>query len=288
MPENKNVIKSVEGLPKSFCLENYSFTKSLDAEGWARSLMTRYWLLMERSVWINPDKKNNLPFLEPLFKNPRIHDEFMGAQRWWLVNETINDSTLRHLTVSDLHVLTHYLGSYPEYSEDANEVGEFYANCWASSFQWDKSLAEKLGETARFFNDMSVFMVDSKINPSYEKMYLLADITCSDEQLIDEFKKALKHQRLVTGYKPRKRNFNDKDFARWHYWALLPYMDLTLWALVTGNKITQQVMGDAIFPNREIERAQAIRATVKPMAAKLIRRDALNALWLQCGDLEKG
>jgi hypothetical protein len=112
-------------------------------------------------------------------------------------------------------------------------------------------------------------------------LYIAVDTACSDEQLVEEFKNALDTFRSTINLNARRKDFTAKDFARWHRYAVLPYIDLTLWAQFHGARIAHHVLGDVLFPNEDFDRAQAIRQTVKPLAKTLMQLETLQTLRAQ-------
>ena len=131
MPNSIKWINKLKGLPESFCLDNYASTESLDAGGWAQVLKRRKhleaynnWYGLGASVtWaqINNDAttlsertKNHCKRTEKiyndLFANPLNQQATMpfpiGAME-------LDEPPLRHLTLYDLHLLTHTLGFTP-------------------------------------------------------------------------------------------------------------------------------------------------------------------------------
>ena len=121
----------------------------------------------------------------------------------------------------------------------------------------------------------------SRQNTYGSDLYIAVDTACSDEQLVGEFKNALDTFRSTINLDARRKNFTAKDFARWHRYAVLPYIDLTLWAQFQGARIAHHVLGDVLFPDEDFDRAQAIRQTVKPLANKLLQHETLTALRAQ-------
>jgi hypothetical protein len=265
MSDSKKLIKSVEELPKSFCLEKYAGTADLDAAGWAQALLVRERLQRRYKHSILVSGVVNDQFIYTLFKDPLFQRKPSPIQ----INRLeIGEPPLRHLTVSDLHELIHYLNAYPE----AKEVDRRYANLWSNK------TTEPLSESAGSFASAHVDSIYSS-----NKIYLSVDMTCSDDQLIDKFKSMLSKYRSSQNIKLRKSEYNETQFKKWHDLAILPYLDLSLWAKANGVSIKPSLLSKAIYKDSDLyfDNSRTITDTVKPMAKKLMQREALETLYVQ-------
>ena len=266
MPDSIKLIKSVKELPKSFCLENYAGTESLDAGGWAQALLVRE-RLQRRYKYSNlVSGVVNDQFIYTLFKDPLFQRKSSPIQ----INRLeIGEPPLRQLTVSDLHELIYFLNAYP----GAKEVDRHYANLWSNK------TIERLSESAETFTSAHVDSIYSS-----NKIYLSVDMTCSNELLIQEFKRVLMSAREARDIDHKKdSNFNDENFKKWHKLAILPYLDLSLWAKANGVSIKPSVFSKAIYKlsDKEYDNTRTITDKVKPRASELMQREALKTLFTQ-------
>lgn len=283
MPDTVKLIKSVKALPSSFCLDNYSGTEFLDDRGWADALTLRSGITVldmklsdEKDTHFNPSLHEGLEgFLSSIFEDPLFQAERNQGQQL----KDIPYGPLAHLTVQDLYEHIRFLETTLKYKRVSPELDTFFIDYISGK------CTEGLSEPARKIVSMTVDSLNSFPNIRKSKLYLSVDLSCSDRQLEDEFLKMLSVARSSRGIIQSKQSYSQKDFERWHRLAILPYLDLTLWANVTDTTIAQHVMAEAILPNRiDIDTTQAIQKTVAPLAKKLLQLETLNTLWAQVGN----
>lgn len=265
MSDSTKLIKRVEDLPKSFCLDNYAGTKDLDAAGWAQALLVREHLRRRYEHSKLVSGVVNDQFIHTIFKDPLFQRKPSPIQ---ISRLEIGEPPLRHLTVSDLHELTHFLNIDPE----AKEVESRYADLWSNK------TAERLSESAETFTSAHVDSIFSS-----NKIYLSVDVTCSNDYLIDKFKSKLEKYRSSQNFKLRKSEYNDDNFKKWHDLAILPYLDLSLWAKANEVSIKPHVFSKAIYKlsDKEYDNTRTITAKVEPRASELMQREALKTLFTQ-------
>ncbi len=152
---------------------------------------------------------------------------------------------------------------------------------------WEnKSLKDIFDIPAKeMFNEVGKTPVVSQYNfgeAGLDRALLTIDRGATDKQLENDFSQWLKNHRTVTEYTARARRFNLVDFKRWSDNKLLPYLDLTLIANVEGKELTQNKLGELLFPNEfDAGLIERIRKTVKPLAEWLISNKTLAALKCQ-------
>ena len=112
--------------------------------------------------------------------------------------------------------------------------------------------------------------------------HVTVDLNGFDEQIEADFSHWLLHYRTVTGnYVPKKKTnekiFTQEDFDVWINDSLVPYLDLILIAKIEGKSITQEVIGELIFPDDD-DRTWDISHKIKPDAEDLIKKENLSLL----------
>jgi hypothetical protein len=131
----------------------------------------------------------------------------------------------------------------------------------------------------RFSRDYTVLAMDRRY-PDKRLPAITVDLRASDEDLILEFKNWLYEKRKSQkdiGF--REKMFGEKEFSDWIKNRILPYLDLTIIAKAKGIKITNALMGNLLFPDDiEVDVAEKVRKTVKPMAKKVMSIAFLDAL----------
>lgn len=112
---------------------------------------------------------------------------------------------------------------------------------------------------------------------NYDKFntyYVSVDLVASDEQLKEDFSSWLEKTRKQIKKKKKRRFVKQADFDQWVKHGVIPYLDLTFMAKLEGKKITQDQIGDLIFPNQlNVTVSERIRKVTKPLAEWLINDD---------------
>jgi hypothetical protein len=115
-----------------------------------------------------------------------------------------------------------------------------------------------------------------------EEFMVAVDLGASDEMIIREFKTWLRATRKAVGSARIKPAFVRQDFEDWHEKRLLPFLDLTFWALVRGGHFTLPVLADAIFPNViHVGVEDRIRKVIAPDAAFIVSPHMVSAMNVQ-------
>jgi hypothetical protein len=107
----------------------------------------------------------------------------------------------------------------------------------------------------------------------------IIDLTAPDEVLQDQFINFIHERRSLLGVNSNKKIPSDVQFRSWHANRILGFFDLTWWAELTGDKLTNEQIGAALFPDElTVEITDRIRKVVKPAAAKAFRTATVTAL----------
>lgn len=123
---------------------------------------------------------------------------------------------------------------------------------------------------------------------SYCCSILTVDINASDQQLKNDFEEWLKDFRQTTKYEAEKKSIAPNALRKWAKHKVLPYLDLTLIAEAEKKRLTQNKLGNLLFPEEvEVDTTERIRATVAPLAEKLLDRKTLAVLMVQAKSVKK-
>ena len=132
------------------------------------------------------------------------------------------------------------------------------------------------------------------------KALLTIDICATDEQLINDFKQWLKNHRTVSGYKVKaersnakkykakrveSKRFDENDFNKWSSYKILAYLDLTLIAKAENKKLTYADLGEKLYLDLNLNDAERIKDTIKPLAEMLLHVNTLNELSSQAKEM---
>ncbi len=91
------------------------------------------------------------------------------------------------------------------------------------------------------------------------------NLSAPDTVLKDAFAAWLKEARDIQVSAPQGKN---KMYDRWPRYGLLPYLDLRIWELMTGNSVTRHVMSEAVG---YVKGESSFSKTVIPLATGLMR-----------------
>jgi hypothetical protein len=106
--------------------------------------------------------------------------------------------------------------------------------------------------------------------------HVTVDLDATDEQIENDFSHWLKHYRKASGYRVPKKKvheklFSQKTFDKWIECGLIPYLDLVIVAKMEGKTISQEKLGEVIFPDEpECNLDYRIRTITKPEAERLM------------------
>ncbi len=119
------------------------------------------------------------------------------------------------------------------------------------------------------------------INTSGE-VHVTVDLYASEEKLVDDFRRLVRETRVAMGIPNLQKRFTHSDFAEWHQYRVLAYLDLAAWAEIHGVRISQQAVGVALFPDEyNIGLADRVRKTVDPLARVAVAPSSIEALFSQ-------
>lgn len=133
------------------------------------------------------------------------------------------------------------------------------------------------------------FAVDDISDKGSYLAWLRIDMSCSDNEIVEEFSNWLgrARDRAVNDeeIKPKRRGYKLKKFSlptlrKWHDSNILAYIDLVAWNTLKGNKITSKIIGDILFPNPRNHRDSTtiINDTVKPLVHELTSKVTLDRI----------
>ena len=123
-----------------------------------------------------------------------------------------------------------------------------------------KSLVHSANEEVKQENDFGFYGMDP----------VIVDLNFPDKVLLDTFKQYLVTRRAESKTEHLSKPFRQQDFYDWSRFGVLPYLDLKLWEMETGNKIPYRVYADAIYRSTE-GGEETVRKTTAPLANSLIQ-----------------
>ncbi len=267
-------IKSVKNIPSWFNLKKYEALRTLDVQGWSRQILIRTVVAELLESDAPEDKQEALDWINEIAISPVIAPaDDSGHVENWLTR--IKRNPCITYSVWPTEILTLYAYAQEFDSGDAY-MRNLRAACKAS-LHGKATLEEDALVRQSFDHAMSDQEIDSE-----GMMNLTVDLSATDEQLIADYKRCLTASRKALGKVAPQQNFCAKDFCKWFENGILPYIDLTLWARAHNISITQNALGEAIFPNEDdADTTERIRRTTKPQATYLLREETCRALEYQ-------
>jgi hypothetical protein len=109
----------------------------------------------------------------------------------------------------------------------------------------------------------------------------IVNLQAPEDLLVEDFRRWVREIKTARGLAVPRRAVSAADMKSWSDNQILPYLDLTFWADVNGFLITQQLLGDVLFPDGEMNRAERIRKTVQPISSRVATFDHCNYMVVQ-------
>lgn len=271
-PKTK-MIKSVKQLPAWFKLENYAQASTLNAEGWYRELSIRF-LLKDRS---QPPENVDLQKLWALIQTQGLLSRTPEAVAFKFSFYSPHIKRFQALQAESQHApgqsvecLTN-MGAYASYWYSEKDVQEIVIkNLKIMRDKPEGLMEDNPGENAVtwLMQPFDSFPHDIRLGIPHKYAYARVDLETSDEQIQKDFVKWLAKERQRRQVLAAKKNFSEADFRGFEESAVLPYLDLTLWAESAQIKINQYVMAQAIFsdayaPDSETDPLGRLKTTKK-------------------------
>lgn len=104
--------------------------------------------------------------------------------------------------------------------------------------------------------------------------FVTVDLSNNDEKIIEDFKLFLQGERERKDTKNSHKRKRDKDIELIHKYNVLPYMDLYLWCIISGEKLTQYQMANLLFPDEhDVDIKDRLRMVTIPRAIEILESD---------------
>lgn len=283
------VIKSVRELPKWFDLKKYEGLSALDLPGWSRQITIRafvHWMLL-----------TYLPKYETELTNADQKD-VLGSQRKdaenWVRQFTEDPIIPVYLNEDHLNIW-HTRGERKPYDAytvwSSNAVHAYYIGLDMQRADADPLWAElrmalEAADTGKDTPEQTE-LIDTPLDLIYKRLGISSegscnvtvDLSATDEQIMADFRHWLTHFRKEIGIQAPAQNLTEKDFRIWIDAQVIPYIDLHLWALANHRQVTQNVLGQALFPDElDADTTERIRRTTRPKAERMLREEFAHAV----------
>ncbi|MEQ1525990.1 MAG: DUF6387 family protein [Gallionella sp.] len=265
MARNANEVRRLSDLPKWFDLSKYKNASTLDHAGWYKNLCARKNALkllnstsfkqMLQKDSQNENMKGIMSGLKSIRNTPVFSDSSFKGKSPWLFHAPIyTEFGVQQMTVYDLY----FAGSRIEEAKQkyariviaAAGDGEDYYN----ALLWTEQ--EKEWKTNPMDDVLSASLI--KVN-----------LKLPENMLVEQFRAYLKK---LNG---KAKKVEKLEFDKWIKFGVLPYLDLKIWELESGETIINRVMADAIFPSGE-GGEDAVRKTTAKLAKELLTNEHLD------------
>ena len=260
-------IKHINELPHWFDLAKYDSTNKLDAAGWYEQLIVRHGVLF---YFINNRKTRSKSFetaLKKLFETPiidlmadrELEVLFANGQLQELRSKNIRYTLGVHMTT----VRQHYQTEFNTEIEKRNYARNFFKDVYEED--WDKILSDgKLRYPCQDWIDEPIDNIRSDAHNYF--LNINVNMALPDKVLIEQFTKLVAGLRAVLDEGGVSIHSKLRiDFENWTKFAVLPFIDLSIWAMSEGKKIPNRVMADAIFKMGE-GGEEVVRKTTQKLA----------------------
>lgn len=234
-------ITSVKGLPPEFNLEKYSALEGLSVEDFLNQVDARGCLWMSR---IHGNEKY-LQEIKKILLNPIVsRTEAMEVDAPYSMRSVSMTTVGCTLSIID----------------DLRRAGDAVSDAVQAGIKTDAQ-HQIIDSPVDIFSDWPE--TTARIN---------IDLYHSDEQILDDLRQLLPVIRKTKGVPYGAKDLKLPEIKKAIENRVIPYLDLEIWAEITGVKITQNTMGNALFPDTpDIDTTEKIRRTVRPLAHEVMK-----------------
>lgn len=262
-------------IPPEFDLAKYNKAANMPIELWIINILIKlmvykpYEMGLDLSSVPLSDIEKAMPYFERMIGKGVMTEIDDGL--YLMFNDLIKmdkakyTSQVREVTYYELFNIANDLKT-EEMEKLYSEIGKSTSRPLAMFFQ------NKLGKLNEFVHVYDKYWENNSIS------LLKIDLDCSDSEVRSAFSDWLKEKRKKqkAASLPKRRsyqikNLNQVTFRKWYDARVLAYMDLVAWNYVQGNRPTNKIIGDILFPEqRDLkDTTSAVSDVVKPLAIKL-------------------
>lgn len=271
-------------IPSWFNLENYRESYEFTAKDWQREIKERQ---NNAGIFYDPvfncdadaydkEMQSAIQFFENLKKEPLIsRREVCSSVFEEIINELkIKEYEQKFASVQELSEYQAYQffidsDKKAEIENDFLNLNSIHVNHedWMKAIKRDFEIRRKYSQPI--------------LDDEEDYKFLEINLTASDEQILNEFKKWLIATRSSYD-KFIKRQLSTKDYQDWVESKLLPYWDLTTIAAIEKATIPYHVLGNALFPDEfSVDLTERIRKITKRKCQLIFSGKVMGALIAQ-------
>lgn len=257
-------------LKQLFDLSRYQGTAELSATQWYNVLT---WRKSYRAHYLDKDpvRPEALSYLVQTLARPLAPAEMMepsfGKKAW---------RSVAGMSTYDLLVAADSV-DFPADGRSRRELARMHAR--SDEEYWESA---KAGEESFIETSVLEYHLGRDIGLT-DYVPVSVDLAATDDRILMDFTAWLATARALvkqhSGKDPPPKRFSQAEFGKWHSNRVLPYIDIRLFSDLLGVPLTQQQIGDLLFPDDlDANVAEKIRKTVIPAATELMSYRVLEAL----------
>jgi hypothetical protein len=296
---NKRIIRNINELPEWYSLKKYHGIALLDAAKWYDILLQRWThkFFFERDgikkyttytmdngenpflLALQASRENPLSLLEDDLQIIVIGGGLLQELKYDPEDFAVSSYAVSPLTIRRLYQIENRLKKetrfkirkwmdsvFGFFGEDFDKIPQ-EEHEWAKSFIDDPifEALEKHGEEDNIY----------ETGRDYDLVRI--DLTVPDKILIQQFADYLYYVRKKYPNVKKAHKYKYPEYQKWIDYAVLPYIDLKLWAYEENCSIPHRVMADAIFPDGE-KGEEMVRKTTQKIADMLMGKEYVDFL----------
>lgn len=254
---------------KGFDITKYDDSKNMTIADWANAISFRYMVYRTYSQFDKKIDYKNL--MNQIFEKPINISNSSKPHAYGVLG---SNKSIYDVTVMDVYYYFTERINHPSMVDVKNECEKrdklFELNDDVEILSNDKKLNWKLLDSSF----MSYSNEKTGYNDSDE--LLRVNMSFSDDLIINDLKRWLKEKRLNSD--KFKKSFQKSDLENWSKLRVLALLDLDFYSEIYSVRFTNHLLGDLLFPDDEVDVAEKIRKTVRPLANNLFQNDMINLL----------
>ncbi len=266
----KSVVNTV---PEEFDISIYDICLSWRLEDWAAELSARWFMRdvfsKEREGKLTDELRSSyveqaeLLLLTPLRSLHPKPDIYLSP----IMDQSAEEFFRGHSVLSDSRYR-----AWVRRMEDTEKYGDLVGD-------GDQDFGEDISRNVHEYLSSPAWKIHRDSLGTVKRFFIGVDLNAPDDYLVHQFRSWIAKTRAEANIEPKQWLFSDKRFAKWHKDRLLPYLDLTFWAIINRHKISPADMEEEFFSDRfDGFSGEYVTKKVAKEAIKLISEETLYAL----------
>ncbi|MDE1484427.1 DUF6387 family protein [Xenorhabdus bovienii] len=261
--------------PEWFDLDNYNICYKFNRLAWWKAIMHRKIMLandLEKSLSSGMSKDYAIDMLK-FFSNE--------SNTVIYNNSGEENALLREDSISEIG-LFEYIDIYNTLRKNHPEIMDSIDKMFKGIEKYQEKEGipvDSMGYEYMWHDyDMDEFFPsDLKITGSFYEQdinsppYIHVDLNKNDDLIINDFTEWLKKKRKQENITTKTVKISDNDLSKLAEYRVLPFIDLYLWGIISGQEFTQYQMANLLFPDEfDVDIKDRLRAVTKPKAMALL------------------